>query len=110
MSIKAVKKAYKQICEQYHEMVQDIKDFEKEAAEGLVEPERVDRLKDQIAPIKQNYERWAYIMYLLNQPNRKSKHKNYEKRNLKFLKSLDKNNSIDATFAENEKAMKEIGR
>ena len=57
MSVKAVKRYYDQICDQYKEMLENIKDLEKEAAEGLVEPERIERLKEQIAPIKQNYER-----------------------------------------------------
>lgn len=110
MSVKAVRKAYDQIYEQYQEMLQDIRDFEVEASQGLVEPERVDRLKEQIAPIKENYERWAYIMFLLNQPERKSKHKRYEQANQKLLKSLDNKNSIESTIEENKQALKQIGK
>ena len=110
MSVKAVKKYYDQICNQYCEMLQDIRDFEQEAAKGLIEPERIERLKDQIAPIKQNYERWSYMMFLLNQPQRKSKHKKYESQNRKLLNSLSESNSIESTIKENNEARINIGK
>lgn len=109
MSVKAVNEYYKQISDQYFEMVQDIKDFEKEAEQGLIEPERVERLKEQIEPIKNNYERWCYMMYLLHQPQRKEKHKGYARRNKKLLEHLNKNNSLDGVLNENKEALKHIG-
>lgn len=109
MSVKAVKKYYDQICDQYHEMFENIRDLEEEAAKGMVEPERIDRLKDQIAPIKQNYERWSYMMFLLNQPARKEKQPGYANRNKKFLNNLSENNSLKAVLNENEEALKHIG-
>ena len=110
MSKKDVEQYYNTITEQYHEIVQDIKDFEKETAEGLVEPERVERLKEQIAPIKNNWERWTYMMFLLNQPQRKSKHKAYQERNKKLLLNLSENNSLKAVLDENTNARKNIGK
>ena len=109
MSVKHVEEYYNQICRQYQEMLDDIKDIEKECAEGIVEPERIDRLKEQIAPIKNNYERWAYMMFLLHQPNRQSKVKRYQKQNEKLLRSLSKENSLDAILEENNRARKAIG-
>ena len=109
MSVKHVEEYYNQICRQYQEMLDDIKDLEKECAEGIVEPERIDRLKEQIAPIKNNYERWAYMMFLLHQPNRQSKVKRYQKQNEKLLRSLSKENSLDAILEENTRARKAIG-
>ena len=106
MSIKHVEEYYNQICRQYQEMLDDIKDLEKECTDGIVEPERIDRLKEQIAPIKNNYERWSYMMFLLHQPNRKSKVKRYQKQNEKLLKSLSKENSLDAVLEENNHAIK----
>lgn len=105
MSVKAVEKVYKEVCDQYFEMLQDIKDIEKEASEGLCDPELVDRLKEQIAPLQQNYQRWAYIMYLLHQPQRADKHKGYQKRNKKLLEKLDSSNSIQATLDENKSVL-----
>ena len=109
MSVKAVNEAYAQICEQYSEMLENIHDLEKEAIEGIVEPERVERMREQIEPIKQNYERWAYIMYLLHQPERKSKHTRYANQNRALLKKLSKDNSIEATLQENRVALDKMG-
>lgn len=109
MSLKHVERYYKQICDQYNEMLSDIEEIEKEASEGLVEPERIDRLKDQIAPIKQNYERWAYMMYLLHQPNKKRKISKYKKQHMSTIAGLQQNNSLEAILEENETAMKVIG-
>lgn len=105
MSVKAVKEYYNLICEQYHEMVQDIKDLEEECQNGLVEPERIERLNEQIAPLKQNYERWSFMMYLLNQPQRKEKHSKYWKSNRKMIRTLSKTNTVNATIHENEKVL-----
>lgn len=109
MSIKHVNEYYKQICDQYNEMISDIKDLEKECEEGIIEPERIERLQEQVAPIKANYERWAYMMFLLHQPNRKEKISKYRKQNAKLIKSLSKENSIESVISENEDAMKHIG-
>lgn len=109
MSVKAVRRYYNQICDQYHEMLENIHDLEVEAAQGMVEPERIERLKEQVAPIKQNYERWSYMMFLLNQPERKEKQSRYKSQNRKLLSSLSKNNSLDAILEENSEALNHIG-
>ena len=109
MSIKHVNEYYKQICDQYKEMIDDIQDLEKEAEQGLIEPERIGRLKDQVAPIKQNYERWTYMMFLLHQPNKKSKIKKYQQQNKKFLKDLTETNSLESVIEENKEAIKHVG-
>lgn len=105
MSVKAVKEYYDQICEQYHEMLENIKDLEEECQNGLVEPERIEGLKEQIAPLKQNYERWTFMMFLLNQPQRKSKHPKYQKTNQKLLSTLNKANTVGATIHENDRVL-----
>ncbi len=109
MSVKAVRNYYNQICEQYQEMMENIHDLEAEAAQGMVEPERIERLKDQVAPIKQNYERWSYMMFLLNQPERKAKQPRYKDQNRRLLNSLSKNNSLESVLEENREALKHVG-
>ena len=109
MSVKHVNEYYKQICDQYQEMINDIKDLEKEAERGLIEPERVARLRDQVAPIKQNFERWSYMMFLLHQPNRKEKVKKYQRQNAKLIAELDAKNSLEGVLEENREARTHIG-
>lgn len=110
MSVKAVRKYYDQICEQYHEMIELIHDLEREAEQDLVEPERIERLKEQVAPIKQNYERWTYMMFLLNQPERKPKHEKYRRQNLRLLQNLDKQNDLDSVLEENKASLAQVGK
>ena len=110
MSVKAVRRYYDHITSQYQEMLENIKDLEQEAADGIVEPERIERLKEQVAPIKQNYERWAYMMFLLNEPNRKKKKTCYERQNKKCLENLSSENSLDQVLAENTEALKHVGK
>ena len=45
MAVKHVKEYYDQVCNQYIEMNQEIREFQKEVEEGLIEPERIDNLK-----------------------------------------------------------------
>lgn len=108
MCKKAVDNYYNEITAQYKEMLDDIKDIEKDVMEGLVAPELLDQLKQNIAPIKQNWERWSYMMFLLNQPTRSSKIPAYRNRNKKFLNSLNQNNSIEATMEENNNSLKKL--
>ena len=110
MSVKAVRKYYDQICEQYHEMIELIHDLEQEAEQDLVEPERIERLKEQVAPIKQNYERWTYMMFLLNQPERKSKHEKYKRQNSRLLQNMDKQNDLDSVLEENKASLAQVGK
>jgi len=89
MSKKDVDLYYKQVCDQYVQMIDEIKDFEKEAIKGLIEPERLDAIKENILPLKNNYQTLSWIMFLLNKPTKKEKKKSYEKRNELFLKNLE---------------------
>lgn len=108
MSVKHVKKYYDEICEQYKEMLENIKDSEQDAMNNIVDIDYVDNLKKIIQPIKDNYERWSYMMFLLNQPERKQKIPAYKRRMEKFLSGLDKSNSLEATLEENEAALKKV--
>lgn len=109
MAVKDVKRYYDIICEQYQEMVDNIKELEREAEKGLIEPERVDRLKEQVAPLKTNYERWSYMIFLLNQPSRKTKKPRYAKQNKKLLNAISQNNTADSVIDENVETLKHIG-
>ena len=89
MSVKSLEQHYNDVVAQYQEMLNDIKDMEKELAEGLVSPDFIDNLKANIAPIKQNYEWWSYVMYLLHEPQRVAKREKYRKVMKKFKDKLD---------------------
>ena len=101
MSRKDVDSYYAKICDQYYELKQNLRDFEEEARNGMFPPERIEEIKKQIMPLKDNYERWSYMMFLLNQPTKKEKQTRYKNQHKRFLDTLDKKNSIEKTFEEN---------
>lgn len=105
MSKRDVEKYYETICNQYHDLLNELRDFEEEATKGLIEPERLDTIKESLKPLVANYERVSYIMFLLNQPNKKEKKKKYIKQISKKLSQLDKNNSIESTIEENKEVL-----
>lgn len=102
MSRKHVDEYYNQICEQYKELLENSKDLEKAVKEGMVSPDFLENYKKIIEPIKANYERWSYMIFLLNQPNKKEKKRKYLKQREKEIeefrskhlntKDLDENN------------------
>lgn len=106
MSVKDVKECYAKVSQQYSDMLNEIRDFEQECERGLFEPERLDMIKESIQPLKDNYERWSYMMFLLNQPNRKQKVNKYKKQQQSKLNKLSVKNSIESTFKENDSAIK----
>ena len=99
MSVKRLELEYSQVVDQYHEMLENLKDIEKEFNDGLVPPEFVENLKKQIEPIKNNYEQWSYIMFLLHEPQRKAKREKYRKTIDAKIKQLNPKNSPDAKLA-----------
>lgn len=81
MSVKHVKKYYDEVCNQYHEFVAELKDFQDLCNQGMVAPEVIEQAKKSIEPLKDNWEKLNYIIFLLNKPNKKSKQARYSKTN-----------------------------
>lgn len=108
MARKDVQIYYDQVCEQYHEMLENIKDFEKECSDGLIEPERLDQLKLNMQPIINNYKTLSWIMFLLNKPTKKSKHVRYENQNKKFIKHIEKQFTQQGIINSNEKTLQQL--
>lgn len=79
MSKKHVEQYFKTIADQYSEMLDLLKELEQQYETNIIEPERLDKIKESIVPLKTNYQRISYIMYLLNMPNRKEKQTKYKK-------------------------------
>lgn len=102
MSVKALEEHYNQVVDQYMEMLNDLKDMEKELADGLIDPEFMNNLKANIAPIKQNYEWWSYVMYLLHEPQRIAKRNKYRRVMSKSIENLDPTESPEAILESNK--------
>lgn len=57
----------------YFEMLENLTEFKELAAQGKVSQEEYDQMVREVDLVRTNYERLAFIMLLLNKPNRKSK-------------------------------------
>ena len=103
MSVKHFKDYYDKVCEQYHDFIAELKDFEQLYNDGLVQPEVIEQAKKSIAPLKDNWEKLTYVMFLLNKPNKKSKQSRYAKANYPKTCKTDK-----AVYEENNKALEDL--
>ena len=99
MSIKDVREYYDQITADYTEMIEALKEMEELAAQEVVNPDKVEELRKAVEPIKNNYMRISYIIFLLNMPNKKEKKERYKKQQAKFLKNIE----LDQTEHEENK-------
>lgn len=110
MSKKDVELYYDQVCDQYSQMRDEIKDFEVEAQKGLMEPERLDKIKESIQPLINNYQTLSWIMFLLNKPVKKCKHSKYANQNSKLLKSLDSRFNKDGILKQNNSVLENTSK
>jgi hypothetical protein len=79
MAIKDVKNYYYTMLAQYLEEKQNLADFEQALKEHNITEEQMALATETVVDLENNYYRLAYIMYLLNLPNRKDKRKRYIK-------------------------------
>lgn len=105
MAKKDVDKYFDQICKDYHELIETLHDMEEEAAKGLLDPDKLIQMKSYIEPIKVNWQRISYIMYLLNMPSKKSKQERYRNQNKKLIHG---NATLDDVQLENQNQINKI--
>lgn len=108
MSKKHIDNYYAQVCEDYKEALKEIKEFEKECSEGLVEPERVEKLKETLQPLLNNKEQMDYIMFLYNMPDKKDKVEKYKSVKKKVLARIKKENTTDFKLSQNKEVLKNL--
>lgn len=92
MAYKHVKEYFKKVENMFIEMVNNAKEFDDAYKEGFLTQEQIDNANTLLTPIKQNYERLAYIMYLFNMPNRSKKARKYNNSNKKISNALRDSN------------------
>lgn len=68
---------YNKIFKQYNELQVTLEDMSKEVSNGMIEPERLEALKNTVAPVATSFQTLSYIKYLLDIPARKIKRKRY---------------------------------
>ena len=106
MAIKDVRHYFYTMLAQYVEEKQNLADFEEALKDGLITEEQMQEATETVASLEANYYRLAYIMYLLDMPNRKSKKDAYVKQYKPILDELTKLGAdIDSIKAENSDAL-----
>lgn len=110
MSKKDVEKYYNQITADYTEMIENLKEMEELAAQKIVNPDKIEELKAAVEPLKNNYMTISWIMFLLNQPNKKEKIARYKKAEEKKVLTIDPNRTkdLDGLHKENKKVIETI--
>ena len=103
MSIKHVKRYYKQTEKMYFELLADLHEMEEDFKAGECTEEQLQNLLLPVNNLKENYKLISYFMYLLAQPNRDSKEKKYQNQN-KDLTDYFKENKL---MVEEQKSMGE---
>lgn len=108
MSKRHVDEYFEVVANQYHEMLESLHDMEEECTKGLLDPDRLEQIKKLIEPLKQNYMRISYIMFLLNKPNKEKKIKRYEEQQKKFLNNIPKEDRLEGIKEENQNTIDNI--
>ena len=72
---------YNKIFKQYNDLQVTLEDMSKEVSNGMIEPERLEALKNTVAPVATSFQTLSYIKYLLDIPTRKTKRKRYDTNN-----------------------------
>jgi len=91
-------------------MIENLKEMEELAAQKIVNPDKIEELKAAVEPLKNNYMTISWIMFLLNQPNKKEKIARYKKAEEKKVLAIDPNKTKDLNglHKENKKVIETI--
>lgn len=91
----------------YAEMLDNVRELDRAHREGKVSKEELDAASKDVESIKANYEQIAYIVMLLNKPNRKRKEARELRMNRKLYDDL-KGASREALLDESRDALANI--
>lgn len=88
MALKHVKDYYIKIEKQYFGLLEKVKEFDEALKNGEVSPEQAETARQMLYKVEDNYKRWSYLLFLLNQPVKKEKQKGYLKQHAQLNKSV----------------------
>jgi hypothetical protein len=88
----------------YFELVENVKDLDAAFKAGYINDDAYEKAKRDISVAKENYDRLAYIVLLLNKPNTKAGRKKEEEDNKEWYDAL-KGASREALLDESKDAL-----
>jgi len=89
MALIDVKEYYLKMFQQYVELKNDMADFEQAFKDGHITEDKLVAVQDDLAQVKINCDRLAYIMFLIEAPRRKAKKEKYKKANSDLVKAFE---------------------
>ena len=106
MAIKDVRHYFYTMLANYVEEKQNLADFEEALKEGLITEKQMNEALEIVSGLETNYYRLAYIMFLLDMPNKKSKKAAYVRQHKTILEELQRLGAdIDSIKEENSDAL-----
>ena len=110
MSKKHVEEYYTKMVADYTEMKTVLDELQKNAAEDTTGAvlNQIKLIKEQVRLLEANYKRLAYIIFLLNEPNKKSKQKGYFRREHKKLDEIPVEHREESVEKENSEIIEKI--
>ena len=109
MAIRHVRDYYERMVSDYVEMKRVLEEMEKLSNEkASIALSNLDQIKEQVKILEANYKRLAYVMFLLDQPNRKSKKQRYLSREKKKLDNIPKKDRKEAIIEENSRILETL--
>ena len=110
MSKKHVEEYYTKMVADYTEMKTVLDELQKNAVEDTTGAvlNQIKLIKEQVRLLEANYKRLAYIIFLLNEPNKKSKQKGYFRREHKKLDEIPVEHREERVEKENSDIIENI--
>lgn len=109
MAIKHVREYYERMVSDYVEMKRVLEEMEKLSEEkASIALSNIEQIREQVKILEANYKRLAYIMFLLNQPNKESKKQRYLNREKKKLDNIPVADREEAVVEENTRILETL--
>jgi len=109
MAVRDIREYYWKLLAQQEEMQNDLEDFTEALQNGYITEEKLEDVKTEVSRLKENVDRVAFILYLLEKPNRPEKKPKYDKANKSLLQEFENRNSTEEqVLAENKSALDHI--
>ena len=109
MAVRDVREYYWKLLAQQEEMQNDLEDFTEALQNGYITEDKLEDVKAEVNRLKENVDRVAYVLYLLEKPNKNAKKPGYDKQNKKLLTELENRNCTEKqVLDENKSALDRI--
>ena len=111
MALKDVKDYFYSLQSSYLSMKELVEQLDKDLKEGKVQEFQVEQSRILLQAIKTNYDRLAYVMFLFEKPNNRTKSSKYNnnKANQKLANYFKTNKATkEDTLKENEEALAKL--